>query len=206
MIFPLLVGRYAGVNYIDTYFRTGLYPVGVLPHTLGSEGSGIVEDIGEGVTRFKPGDEVVYYASGSYSEYIAVPGSNVAHVPTGHDLKTAAAILLQGLTAVTMLHESYEVRPGDTILVHAAAGGTGLVLVQIAKALGATVIATASTPDKLAIAKQHGADYLVDYSKGEDHWVSEVIGHTKNGDGVDAVYDGVSWPRVLGIEHLPTAS
>ncbi|KAK6356535.1 NADPH:quinone reductase [Orbilia javanica] len=186
----LVKAAYAGVNFIDTYFRSGLYPV-PLPFTLGSEGSGTVEAVGEGVTKYKPGEQVVYYGSGSYTEYLNVPEKAISHVPEGLKLEDAAAILIQGLTALTMLRESYEVKKGDTILIHAAAGGTGLVLVQLAKALGATVIATASSPEKLEIAKQHGADYLVNYSGGEDEWVKEVLGYTKDGEGVEAVFDGV---------------
>ncbi|EPS43518.1 hypothetical protein H072_2492 [Dactylellina haptotyla CBS 200.50] len=182
---------YAGVNFIDTYFRSGLYPVPAFPHTLGSEGAGIVEAVGDGVTKFKPGDNVVYMGSGTYREYSLVPERVVSHVPDGLKLEEAAAVLIQGLTALTMLRESYSVNKGDTILIHAAAGGTGLILVQLAKALGATIIATASTAEKLEIAKQHGADYLVNYSGGEDQWVKDVLAYTKNGEGVEAVYDGV---------------
>ncbi|KAK6539753.1 NADPH:quinone reductase [Orbilia ellipsospora] len=187
----LIKAAYGGVNYIDTYFRSGLYPTPSLPHTLGSEGAGIVEAVGEGVSKFKPGERVVYYGSGCYSEYIALPEKVISHIPKGLELEQAAAVLLQGLTALTMLRESYEVKKGDTILVHAAAGGTGLVLVQLAKALGATVIATASTDEKLKLAKEHGADHLVNYSGGEEQWVKEVLGLTKDGEGVEAVYDGV---------------
>ncbi|KAF3932269.1 Zeta-crystallin [Dactylella cylindrospora] len=194
----LIKNAYAGVNFIDTYFRSGLYPVSKLPFTLGNEGSGIVESVGEGVTKFKPGDPVVYMSSGTYTEYVAVPQKSVAHVPAGTKLEEAAAVLVQGLTAVTMLHESYEVKKGDTILVHAAAGGTGLILVQVAKALGATVIATASSAEKLEIAKAHGADYLVNYSNGEDQWVKEVLGYTKDGLGVEAVFDGVGKATIDG--------
>ncbi|RVD84423.1 uncharacterized protein DFL_006174 [Arthrobotrys flagrans] len=186
----LVKAAYAGINFIDTYFRSGLYPV-PLPFTLGSEGSGTVEAVGAGVTKYKPGEQVVYYGSGSYTEYVNVPEKAISHIPEGLKLEDAAAILIQGLTALTMLRESYEVKKGDTILIHAAAGGTGLVLVQLAKALGATVIATASSAEKLEIAKQHGADYLVDYSNGEDEWVKEVLGYTKDGEGVEAVFDGV---------------
>ncbi|KAK6495442.1 NADPH:quinone reductase, variant 2 [Arthrobotrys musiformis] len=186
----LVKAAYAGVNFIDTYFRTGLYPVS-LPFTLGSEGSGIVEAVGEGVTKYKPGEEVVYYGAGAYTEYLNVPEKAISHIPEGLKLEEAAAILIQGLTALTMLRESYEVKKGDTILIHAAAGGTGLVLVQLAKALGATVIATASSDEKLELARRHGADYLVNYSNGEDAWVKEVLGYTKDGEGVEAVYDGV---------------
>ncbi|KAK6515622.1 NADPH:quinone reductase [Arthrobotrys conoides] len=186
----LVKAAYAGVNFIDTYFRSGLYPV-QLPFTLGSEGSGTIEAVGEGVTKYKPGEQVVYYGSGAYTEYINVPEKAISHIPEGLRLEDAAAILIQGLTALTMLRESYEVKKGDTILIHAAAGGTGLVLVQLAKALGAIVIATASSAEKLEVAKQHGADHLVNYSGGEDEWVKEVLGYTKGGEGVEAVFDGV---------------
>ncbi|KAJ6258988.1 Zeta-crystallin [Drechslerella dactyloides] len=186
----LIKTAYAGVNYIDTYYRTGLYPI-ALPFNLGSEGAGTVESVGVGVTKFKSGDHVVHMATGSYADFLAVPEKSVAHVPNDLPLDQAAAILIQGLTALTMLRESYEVKRGDTILVHAAAGGTGLILVQLAKALGAMVIATASSQEKLDIAKAHGADYLVNYSHGEEQWVKEVLGHTKDGQGVEAVYDGV---------------
>ncbi|KAF3907720.1 Zeta-crystallin [Arthrobotrys entomopaga] len=187
----LIKTAYGGVNYIDTYFRSGLYPLPSFPHTLGSEGAGIVEAVGEGISKFKPGERVVFYGSGCYSEYVALPEKVISHIPKGLELEQAAAILLQGLTALTMLRESYEVKKGDTILIHAAAGGTGLVLVQLAKALGATVIATASTNEKLKLAKDHGADHLVNYSGGEEQWVKEVLALTKDGEGVEAVYDGV---------------
>jgi len=186
----VIKNEYAGVNYIDKYFRTGLYPV-KFPFTFGSEGAGTVDSVGSGVTKFKPGDKVAYHGSGAYADYVAVGSENVGHLPEGFSSEEAAALIIQGLTSLTMLRESYTVQKGDTILVHAAAGGCGLLLVQLAKAIGATVIATASSQEKLDIAKNAGADYLVNYSHGEDQWVKEVLEHTKDGLGVEAVFDGV---------------
>ncbi len=187
-----------GVNYIDTYFRSGLYPL-QLPSGLGQEGCGVVEKIGKGVKGLKAGDRVAYASAppGSYSTARLFPAARVVKVPKEIDDKTAAKMMLQGMTAEDLLHRTYKVKKGDTILVHAAAGGMGLILGQWAKALGATVIGTVSTDDKAAIAKKHGYKHVIVYSR--EDFVARVKEITK-GKGVPVVYDGVgkdTWPKSL---------
>lgn len=174
-----------GVNYIDTYKRKGLYPV-PLPFTLGEEGAGVVEKVGEGVLGVHPGDRVAFAnVQGAYAEYQVVPAERLVPVPEGLDPKLAAAALLQGMTVHYLLKSTYPVAPGDQVLVHAGAGGVGLLLIQWAKRLGATVYATASTEAKRALAKEAGADYALPY-EGFAQAVKAL-----SGGGVDAVYDGV---------------
>ena len=187
-----------GVNYIDTYFRSGLYPL-QLPSGLGQEGCGVVEKIGKGVKGLKAGDRVAYASAppGSYSTARLFPAARVVKVPKEIDDKTAAKMMLQGMTAEYLLHRTYKVKKGDTILVHAAAGGMGLILGQWAKALGATVIGTVSTDDKAAIAKKHGYKHVIVYSR--EDFVARVKEITK-AKGVPVVYDGVgkdTWPKSL---------
>ena len=184
-----------GVNYIDTYFRSGLYPL-QLPSGLGQEGCGVVEKIGKGVKGLKAGDRVAYASAppGSYSTARLFPAARVVKVPKEIDDKTAAKMMLQGMTAEYLLFRTYKVKKGDTILVHAAAGGMGLILGQWAKALGATVIGTVSSDEKAAIAKKHGYKHVIVYSR--DDFVARVKEITK-GKGVPVVYDGVgkdTWP------------
>jgi len=187
-----------GVNYIDTYYRSGLYPM-PLPSGLGQEGCGVVEKIGKGVKGLKVGDRVAYASAptGSYATWRLFPAARVVKVPKEIDDKTAAKMMLQGMTAEYLLFRTYKVKKGDTILVHAAAGGMGLILCQWAKALGATVIGTASTDAKAALAKQHGCKYPIVYSR--EDFVARVKEITK-GKGVPVVYDGVgkdTWPKSL---------
>ena len=187
-----------GVNYIDTYFRSGLYPL-QLPSGLGQEGCGVVEKLGKGVKGLKAGDRVAYASAptGSYSTARLFPATRVVKVPKEIDDKTAAKMMLQGMTAEYLLFRTYKVKKGDTILVHAAAGGMGLILGQWAKALGATVIGTVSSDDKAAIAKKHGYKHVIVYSR--DDFVAKVKEITK-GKGVPVVYDGVgkdTWPKSL---------
>ena len=187
-----------GVNYIDTYHRSGLYPL-PLPSGLGQEGCGVIEKIGKGVKGFKAGDRVTYASApiGSYSTWRLMPAARVVKVPKEIDDKTAAKMMLQGMTAEYLLHRTYKVKKGDTILVHAAAGGMGLILCQWAKALGATVIGTASTDAKAELAKKHGCKYPIVYSR--EDFVARVKEITK-GKGVPVVYDGVgkdTWPKSL---------
>ncbi len=178
----------AGVNYIDTYQRSGLYPI-QLPATLGQEGAGIVARLGPGVKNFKEGDLVTWIGVlGSYAEYAAVPGDRLVPVPDGVTAKQAAAAMLQGMTAHYLARSTYPLRPGDTCLVHAAAGGVGLLLVQIARMCGATVIGTVSTAEKEALAREAGAQHVIRYS--ETDFESEVKRITE-GRGVDVVYDSV---------------
>ncbi|HWO59682.1 MAG TPA: quinone oxidoreductase [Umezawaea sp.] len=178
----------AGVNYIDTYHRSGLYPLD-LPIRLGGEGSGTVTAVGEGVTGFAVGDRVAWHdGMGSYAEEAVVDAAKAMLVPEGVDEETAAATLLQGLTAHYLAASTYPIHAGDTVLVHAAAGGVGLLLVQLAKSRGARVIGTVSTAEKEALAREAGADEVIRYT--EVDFVEEVERLT-DGVGVNAVYDGV---------------
>ena len=177
-----------GVNFIDIYHRTGFYPQ-PLPFVPGLEGAGVVEAVGPGATRFKPGDRVAYpNASGAYAQCLCVPQDRLVPVPDGLPLDLAAAAMLQGLTAHSLTHSVYAIQPGDTVLIHAAAGGAGQMLVQMAKLRGARVIATVSTETKAQIARERGADEVILYSK--DDFVAETRRLT-DGAGVHAVYDSV---------------
>jgi NADPH:quinone reductase len=175
----------SGVNYIDTYKRKGLYPM-PLPFTLGEEAAGVVEKVGEGVVGVRVGDRVAFATvQGSYAQYQVVPAERLVPVPEGLDLRLAAAALLQGMTVHYLLESTYPVRPGDQVLIHAGAGGVGLLFIQWAKRKGATVYATASTEAKRALALEAGADYALPY-EGFAQAVKAL-----SGGGVDAVYDGV---------------
>ena len=177
-----------GVNFIDIYHRTGLYKL-PLPLTLGQEGAGTVAVVGAGVSDFKPGDRVAYAGvQGSYAEYAVVPAAKLVPVPAETSLELAAAVMLQGMTAHYLAHSTYALKPGDVALVHAAAGGVGLLLVQIAKRLGATVIGTVSSQEKAQLAKAAGADHIVRYD--QEDFEAAVKEHT-GGAGVHVVYDSV---------------
>jgi NADPH2:quinone reductase len=190
----------SGVNFIDISHRIGLYKL-PLPAILGSEAAGTVEQIGEGVTGFKPGDQVAYaMVRGSYAEYQAVPAKLLAHVPAALDLRDAAAVMLQGMTAYYLTHSTFVLKPGHTALVHAAAGGTGRLLVQMAAMQGARVIATAGTEAKAALAREAGAGDVILYDQTD--WPAEVKRLT-GGAGVDVVYDSVGQTTFLkGLECL----
>ena len=178
----------AGVNYIDTYHRSGQYKLD-LPSTLGMEGAGTVAAVGEGVSDFRPGDRVAWQGRlGSYAQQALVPAGIAVHVPDGISDETAAATMLQGVTAHYLVRSTYEVQPGDTILVHAAAGGVGLLLVQLAKARGARVIGTVSTEEKEKLAREAGADEVIRYDRTD---FAEATRELTGGEGVAAVYDGV---------------
>lgn len=178
-----------GVNFIDVYYRTGLYNAPALPLTPGGEGAGIVLQTGEGVDWLKPGDRVAYTTQlGAYAEERIIAADRLVKIPDGIADDQAAAMMLKGLTAEYLLRRTYKVKPGDTILYHAAAGGVGLFVGQWAKHLGATVIGTASTPEKIALAKAHGYDHVIDY-RGKD-FVEEVLAIT-GGRKCDVVYDSV---------------
>ena len=178
-----------GVNFIDVYYRTGLYKAPQFPLVLGSEGAGIVEAVGEGVTNVKPGDRVAYAMSlGSYAEYAAVPASRLVKVPADVSLRGAAALMLQGMTAHYLVESTFPLQRGQTALIHAGAGGVGLLLTQLAKAKGATVITTVSTDEKAALSKRAGADHVVKYT--ETAFAPEVKRLT-DGKGVHVVYDSV---------------
>ena len=177
-----------GLNFIDTYHRSGLYPM-KMPVVLGLEAAGVVEALGEGVTRFKLGDRVAYNGTlGAYSQAAVVPADRAVKVPDDVTLETAAAALLKGMTAEFLVRRCHKVEPGQTVLVHAAAGGVGSILVQWAKALGATVIATVGSEAKAVLARGHGADHVILY--GEEDVAARVLEIT-GGQGVAVVYDGV---------------
>ncbi|WP_074245698.1 quinone oxidoreductase family protein [Pseudomonas aeruginosa] len=158
--------RAIGLNFIDTYYRSGLYPAPGLPSGLGSEGAGEVEAVGSEVTRFKVGDRVAYATGplGAYSELHVLAEEKLVHLPDGIDFEQAAAVMLKGLTTQYLLRQTYELRGGETILFHAAAGGVGLFACQWAKALGVQLIGTVSSPEKARLARQHGAWETIDYS------------------------------------------
>jgi NADPH2:quinone reductase len=178
----------SGVNFIDVYFRTGLYKAD-LPAMLGSEGAGTVESVGPGVTEVAPGDRVAYaMARGSYAEYAAVPAAQLVRIPAGVDFRTAAAAMLQGMTAHYLTRSTFALKSGDACLVHAAAGGVGLLLVQMARRIGARVFGTVSTEAKAQLAKQAGADEIIFYTRQD--FEAEVKRLT-GGRGVDVVYDSV---------------
>lgn len=178
----------AGVNFIDVYHRTGAYK-GALPMTLGVEGAGSVEAVGPGVTGVSPGDRVGSVAfAGSYAEYATAPAEKLVPLPAGVSSRQAAAALLQGMTAHYLSHSTFPLKAGDTCLVHAAAGGVGLLLCQIARRAGAVVIGTAGGPEKAAFARQAGAHEVIDSTRGG--FVEEVRRLT-GGRGVAVVYDSI---------------
>jgi NADPH2:quinone reductase len=178
----------SGVNYIDIYQRTGLYPLPT-PFTLGTEAAGIVDAVGPDVTEVKKGDRVGYaMIPGSYAEYIVVPAPRLVPIPANIDARSAAALMLQGMTAHYLTRDTYTIKKDDTALIHAAAGGVGLLLIQIAKQLGATVIGTVSTEAKAKLAKEAGADHVILYTQTD--FLAEVKKYTE-GRGVNVVYDSV---------------
>ncbi|TPX68044.1 hypothetical protein SpCBS45565_g03311 [Spizellomyces sp. 'palustris'] len=183
----LIKNSFVGVNFIDTYHRSGLYKV-ELPFILGREASGVVEAVGEGVTGFAQGDRVAYLSASTYAQYTATPPTNVVRLPPEVTLEEGAALLIQGLTALTLAQQAYEVKPGDHVLVHAAAGGTGQMLVQVCKHLGARVIGTTSSEEKAATVRRAGADDVILYTKQD---VVQEVHKLTNGQGVAAVFDGV---------------
>ena len=177
-----------GLNYIDTYQRSGLYPV-ELPATLGMEGAGVVEALGEGVSTLKAGDRVAYaMGPGSYSEARLIAADRVVKLPDAIDDRTAAAMMLQGMTVQYLIRQTHRVAAGETVLFHAAAGGVGLIACQWLKHLGATVIGTVGSAEKAELARAHGCTHTINY-RDEDfvEQVKEITG----GDGVPVVYDSV---------------
>jgi NADPH2:quinone reductase len=190
-----------GINYIDVYFRTGLYKR-PLPFIDGREGAGVVEAVGEGVTEFKPGDRVAYAQTpnlGGYAELNAVPVRELVPIPDGVDDRDACALMLQGITAHYLANDTFPLRPGHVALVHACAGGVGSTLVQLAKARGATVIATVGSEAKAQLARGFGADHVIIYSN-EDF--AEATCAVVGAHGVDVAYDSVgkdTWERSLSV-------
>jgi NADPH2:quinone reductase len=179
-----------GINFIDIYHRTGLYPLPSYPAGLGLEAAGVVEQVGEGVNTFKPGDRVAYCggATGAYATYRVLPASLLVKIPENVSDETAAAVMLKGLTAHYLLRNTFRIQKGDTIVIHAAAGGVGLLVCQWAKYLGATVIGTVSTNAKAALAQQHGCDHAIIYTRDN---VPQRVKEITQGKGADVVYDSV---------------
>jgi NADPH2:quinone reductase len=185
-----------GLNFIDVYFRTGLYPQ-PLPGGLGQEGAGIVEAVGEGVSHVKAGDRVAYAGgpSGAYAEVRNVPAARLVKLPEGISFDTAAAMMLQGLTVQYLLRRTFPLRGGETILFHAAAGGVGLIACQWAKALGVTMIGTVGSDEKAKLAKDHGCAHVINYNK--ENFVERVKEIT-GGKGVPVVYDSIGKDTFIG--------
>ncbi|MPZ72903.1 MAG: zinc-binding dehydrogenase [Nitriliruptorales bacterium] len=178
----------AGVNFIDVYYRLGRYPL-ALPATLGVEASGTVESVGVGVTDFVRGDRVAYaMVPGAYADAAVVPAGRLVPVPDGLEATKAAAVLLQGMTAHFLATSTVPLAEGDRVLIHAAAGGVGLLLTQVAKRCGATVYATVSTDEKAELARAAGADEVIIYSREP---FTDAVTSLTDGSGVDVVYDGV---------------
>ena len=185
-----------GLNYIDTYHRSGLYPL-KLPIGLGLEGTGIITDIGSNVENFKAGDKVAYATIplGSYATHRNFPASKLVKIPEGVDFEVAATLMTKGLTTYYLLHKTYKVKSGDTILFHAAAGGVGQIFGQWAKSLGCNVIGTVGSEEKIQVAKKCGYDHIINYSK--DNFSTKVKELT-DGKGVPVVYDGVGKDTLEG--------
>jgi NADPH2:quinone reductase len=185
-----------GINFIDVYFRTGLYPLD-LPSGLGQEAGGVVEAVGEGVTHVKPGDRVAYAArpNGSYSEVRVMPADILLHLPDAIDFETAAAMMLQGMTVQYLLKRTFPVKAGDTILFHAAAGGVGLIACQWARALGVNLIGTVGSNEKGELAKAHGAAHVINYNtENFVERVKEITGGAK----VPVVFDSIGKDTFTG--------
>ncbi len=177
-----------GVNFVDTYQRSGLYPM-QLPQVAGNEGAGVVEAVGPGVTDLKKGDRVAYTGlPGSYCELRVVPADRLVKLPQGISDEQAASMMLKGLTVHYLIHTTYPVKKGETVLWHAAAGGVGLIACQWLKALGVTVIGTVGSDEKAKLAKEHGATHVINYSKEN---FAERVKALNDGKGVPVVYDGV---------------
>ena len=179
-----------GLNFIDIYHRSGLYPLGGLPATPGMEGAGTVLAVGHDVSEVEPGDRVAYAGMppGAYAEERLIPAHRLVKLPEGISDQQAAGMMLQGMTAQYLLRSTFHVKPGDIILLHAAAGGVGLIACQWAKALGATVIGTVGSPAKAELAKAHGWDFPILYRK--EDWVARVLEIT-GGEGLSVVYDSI---------------
>ncbi|HET8609077.1 MAG TPA: quinone oxidoreductase [Burkholderiales bacterium] len=192
---------YAGINYTDIYQRSGLYARShtyqtPLPMVIGMEGAGTVAAVGDGVSDFRPGERVAYcIVRGSYAEYAAVPARRLVKLPGDIDVRTGAALMLQGLTAHYLAHSAFVLKPGTSCLVHAAAGGVGQLLTQIAKIAGATVIGTVGSHEKAEIAKARGVDHVVLYRETD---FRDAVRELTGGTGVDVVYDAVGKDTIAG--------
>jgi NADPH2:quinone reductase len=185
-----------GLNYIDTYHRSGLYPL-KLPSGLGLEGAGVITEVGENIKEFKVGNKISYAGIplGSYSSHRNFPTKNLVKVPENIDLEVAATLMTKGLTTFYLLHKTYPVKSGQTILFHAAAGGVGQIFGQWAKSLGCTVIGTVGSDEKINIAKENGYDHVINYNK--EDFAKKVLEITNN-KGVPVVYDGVGKDTLEG--------
>ena len=185
----LIKNEAIGLNYIDTYHRSGLYPL-KLPTGIGAEGAGVVTEVGSNIKDFKLGDRVSYAGAplGSYSTHRNYPTKNLVKIPDSVDFKVAATLMTKGLTTFYLLHKTYPVKKGETVLFHAAAGGVGQIFGQWAKSLGCNVIGTVGSDDKIENAKNNGYDHVINYNK--DKFAKKVLEIT-NGKGVPVVYDGV---------------
>ena len=179
-----------GLNYIDTYQRSGLYPLPELPWVLGMEAAGTVEAVGDGVSEFAAGDRVAYACAppGAYAEARRMPAAKLVILPDAISAEQAASVMLQGMTTEYLLNRCYAVQPGDTVLIHAAAGGVGLMACAWAKALGATVIGTVGSAEKAALAAEHGCDYPINYT--EEDFAAQVM-EINEGAGLPVVYDSI---------------
>jgi NADPH:quinone reductase len=185
----LIKNEAIGLNYIDTYHRSGLYPV-ELPSNIGMEGAGIIEKIDPDINDFKVGDKVAYASMpiGSYSTHRIFPTKKLVKVPDGIELEDVVTLMTKGLTVFYLLHKTYPVKSGETILYHAAAGGVGQIFCQWAKSLGCKVIGTVGSDEKIEIAKTNGCDHVINYSKEN---FADKVKEITNGEGVPVVYDGV---------------
>lgn len=186
-----------GLNYIDVYHREGRYPIPAFPVTIGMEAAGVVESVGEDVTGLQPGDRVAYATQpmGAYAQARVINATRLVPVPEGISDQQAATLMQKGMTAAYLLTRTHPVQPGEVVLVQAAAGGMGLYLSQWAKALGAVVVGTVSTPEKAELAKAHGCDHVINYTR-EDF--AARIKEITNGRGCDVIYDGVGKKTILG--------
>lgn len=190
----LVKNNVSGINYIDTYFRTGLYPSpSGYPLILGQEASGAVAAIGPGSNtyNFKEGDRVVWIKQGGYAAYTSIPAEKVMKIPDGISDEDAVGGFLMGMTALSLVRESYPVKKGDWVLLHAAAGGVGLLMCQILKAMGARTIGTAGGPEKCALAKENGAEFLIDYKATSGPTWQEQVKEITQGEGVAVAFDSV---------------
>jgi len=185
-----------GLNFIDVYHRTGLYPIN-LPSGIGAEGAGIIKEVGRDVQNFEVGDRVSYAGLplGAYSSQRIIPTKDLLKVPSSINLEVAATLMTKGLTAYYLLHKTYPVTSGETILFHAAAGGLGQIFCQWAKSLGCNVIGTVSTDEKIQLARNNGCDHIINYAK--ENFAQKVLELT-DGEGVPVVYDGVGKSTLEG--------
>ncbi|KAI5965302.1 ZTA1 [Candida pseudojiufengensis] len=189
----IIKNYYAGINFIEAYFRKGIYPINKFPYVFGREASGEVVAVGNEVSNLKIGDKIAYLSPGTFAQYTKITTNDYKYIKlpsnsTDEDLKIFGSLFLQGLTALTFINEAYKVKPNDYVLVWAAAGGVGKILTQLISQIGANVIAIASTDEKLKLAKDYGAKYLINSTTDN---IEEKVKEITNGKGVDATFDSV---------------